>query len=121
MPNGSVMAHDIFISHSSEDATVAAEVCALLEGRGMGCWITPRDVTGGEVWDEAILDAIEGSRVFLLILSHKANESPFVKNEVNRAFSQKKPIVTFRLENIMPGRSLELYLARHQWTDFQAL
>ncbi len=79
--------------------------------------MAPRDVGAGSVWDEAILDAIERSRVFLLILSNHANQSQFVKNEVNRAFSQSKPIVTFRLEDVMPGRSLELYLARHHWTD----
>ena len=109
--------HDVFISHAGDDAGVAVEVCALLEKRGLKCWMAPRDVAAGSVWDEAILDAIETSRAFLLILSASANKSQFVKNEVNRAFSQGKPIVTFRLEEVVPGRSLELYLARHHWTD----
>jgi Tol biopolymer transport system component len=111
------MTRDVFISHAGDDAGVAVEVCALLEKRGLKCWMAPRDVAAGSVWDEAILDAIETSRVFLLILSKSANQSQFVKNEVNRAFSQGKPIVTFRLEDVPPGRSLELYLARHHWTD----
>ena len=83
----------------------------------MRCWIAPRDVAAGKVWDEAILDAIEGASAFLLILSSSANGSHFVKNEVNRAFSLGKPIVTFRVEDVTPGRSLDLYLARHHWTD----
>jgi len=111
------MTRDVFISHAGDDASVAVEVCALLEKRGLKCWMAPRDVDAGSVWDEAILDAIETSRVFLLILSKSANDSQYVKNEVNRAFSQRKPIVTFRLEDVIPGRSLELYLARHHWTD----
>jgi eukaryotic-like serine/threonine-protein kinase len=111
------MSKDVFISHATEDQTTAAEVCALLEHRGVECWIAPRDVAPGKVWDEAILDAIESTRVFLLILSTHANASPFVKNEVNRAFAQQKPIVAFRTEDVIPGRSLELYLARHHWTD----
>jgi serine/threonine-protein kinase len=111
------MSRDIFLSHAGDDASVAVEVCALLEKRGLKCWIAPRNVRAGAVWDEAILDAIEHSSVFLLILSASANKSQFVKNEVNRAFSQGKPIVTFRLEDVAPGRSLELYLARHHWTD----
>ncbi len=111
------MPRDVFISHAGDDAGVAVEVCALLEERGLQCWMAPRDVAAGAVWDEAILDAIERSRIFLLILSSNANQSQFVKNEVNRAFSQSKPIVTFRLEEVVPGRSLELYLARHHWTD----
>ncbi|HTC65146.1 MAG TPA: toll/interleukin-1 receptor domain-containing protein, partial [Candidatus Saccharimonadales bacterium] len=111
------MTRDVFISHAGDDASVAVEVCALLEKRGVKCWMAPRDVAAGSVWDEAILDAIESSRVFLLILSRSANQSQFVKNEVNRAFSERKPIVTFRIEDVMPGRSLQLYLARHHWTD----
>jgi serine/threonine-protein kinase len=114
---GEKMPRDVFISHAGDDANVAVEVCALLEKRGLKCWMAPRDVAAGSVWDEAILDAIETSRVFLLILSKSANDSQYVKNEVNRAFSQRKPIVTFRLEDVAPGRSLELYLARHHWTD----
>ncbi len=58
-----------------------------------------------------------GRRAYLLILSARANHSSFVKNELNRAFSCGKPIVTFRIEDVLPGRSLELYLARHHWTD----
>ncbi|HTC65143.1 MAG TPA: TIR domain-containing protein [Candidatus Saccharimonadales bacterium] len=111
------MARDVFISHAGDDASVAVEVCALLEKRGLKCWMAPRDVAAGSVWDESILDAIETSRVFLLILSKSANDSAYVKNEVNRAFSERKPIVTFRIEDVMPGRSLQLYLARHHWTD----
>src|SRR5450631_2635250 len=111
------MTRDVFISHAGDDASVAIEVCALLEKRGLKCWMAPRDVAAGSEWDEAILDVIETSRVFLLILSTSANDSQYVKNEVNRAFSERKPIVTFRIEDVMPGRSLQLYLARHHWTD----
>jgi len=30
---------DVFISHVTEDQATAAEVCALLEARGVQCWI----------------------------------------------------------------------------------
>jgi eukaryotic-like serine/threonine-protein kinase len=111
------MSRDVFVSHANDDQALAVQVCELLEQRGLTCWIAPRDVGAGVEWDEAILDAIEQSRAFLLILSAHANQSSFVKNELNRAFSGGKPIVTFRLEDVVPGRSLELYLARHHWTD----
>ncbi|MGE0445295.1 MAG: TIR domain-containing protein [Vicinamibacterales bacterium] len=110
------MSH-LFISYATDDQAIAQDVCALLEAQGVQCWIAPRDVAAGKVWDEAILDAIEGAAAFLLILSKSANASAFVKNEVNRAFSLNRPIVTFRVEDVLPGRSLELYLARHHWTD----
>jgi hypothetical protein len=98
--------HDVFISHATEDEAVAADVCALLEGRGIQCWIAPRDVAPGKVWDEAILDAIESSGAFLLILSAAANASSFVKNEVNRAFGARKTIFTFRVKYVLLWKSL---------------
>jgi hypothetical protein len=92
-------------------------ICRFLEAQGLRCWIAPRDVLPGAEWDEAILTAIEASQIFLLLLSSAANLSPFVKNEVNRAFANRKTILTYRTEDVLPSRSLEFYLARHHWTD----
>jgi hypothetical protein len=111
------MAKDVFISYSSHDKSITNEVCEFIEKRGVACWIAPRDVTPGAVFDEAIIDAIETTQALVLILSGSANESPFVKNEVNRAFAKGKAIFTFRIEGVTPGKSLEFYLARHHWTD----
>ena len=41
------MPHDIFISHSSKDKTIADAACACLEARGLRCWIAPRDIIAG--------------------------------------------------------------------------
>src|SRR4051812_26415402 len=93
------------------------EVCALLEARGVSCWIAPRDVAPGAKWDEALLHAIDEGGAFLLLLSTASNDSPFVQNEVNRAFGKQKAIFTFRIEDVAPAGSLEFYLARHHWID----
>src|ERR1700681_1671370 len=108
---------DVFISHAREDQATAAEVCALLEARGVQCWMAPRDVAPGAKWDEAIVAAIQSAHTFLLILSAAANASPYVSNEVNHAFGARKTIFTFRVEDVLPGKSLGFYLARHHWTD----
>jgi hypothetical protein len=76
--------------------------------------IAPRDVATGSEWDQAILRAIESCPAFLPLLSAKANDSPFVKNEVNRAFSQRKSIFRFHVEGVLPSGLLEFYLARQQ-------
>ena len=41
------MAHSVFISYSHTDRETAEKVCAVLEQRGFGCWIAPRDVLPG--------------------------------------------------------------------------
>ncbi len=93
------------------------EVCALLEARGVTCWLAPRDVAPGAKWDEAIVDAIHDATAFLLVLTHSANGSSYVSNEVNQAFGADKPIFTFRVEDVQPNKSLGFYLGRHHWTD----
>jgi hypothetical protein len=107
----------IFISYSTHDQASAEQVCQLLEQRGITCWIAPRDITPGADYDEEILDAIEATEAAVLILSSNANESHFVKNEVNLAFSKGKRIYPFRIEEVTPGKSLAFYLASYQWTD----
>ncbi len=107
----------LFISYASADQAIALEVCALLEARGVSCWIAPRDVAPGSKWDEALLHAIDEAGAFLLLLSTASSDSPFVQNEVNRAFGKQKAIFTLRIEDVPPAGSLEFYLARHHWTD----
>lgn len=111
------MQKDVFLSYSTDDSLIAGRVCEFLEGRGIACWIAPRDVMPGAEFDEAILDAIDQTQAIVVILSKNANASPFVKNEVNRAFAKGKTIFTFRIEEIFPAGALEFYLARHHWTD----
>ena len=111
------MGKDVFISYSKHDISTATMVCSKLETRGITCWIAPRDITPGIDFDEAILDGIDDSNSLLLILSNASNTSRFVQSEVNRAFSKGKSIFTFLINDIIPSRQLELYLARQQWLD----
>lgn len=46
------MAHDIFISYSTQDKAVADAVCATLEKNKIRCWIAPRDVIPGMSYAE---------------------------------------------------------------------
>jgi hypothetical protein len=63
------MAHDVFISYSARDKTVADAMCGALELRRIRRWIAPRDVLPGKEWGAAIIEAIQNSRMFVLIFS----------------------------------------------------
>jgi hypothetical protein len=108
---------DVFVSHATEDAALAHRLAAFLEACGINCFLAPRDIPPGAVWDEAVVDGIDHCAGMVLVLSTRANASSFVKNEINRAFSKNKPLFAFRTEEVALGKSLELYLARHQWID----
>jgi hypothetical protein len=62
------MAHDVFISYSSKDKSVAEAACATLENRKIRCWIAPRDVPAGIPYAAALVNAISQSKIFVLVL-----------------------------------------------------
>ncbi|MBE3038624.1 MAG: TIR domain-containing protein, partial [Chloroflexi bacterium] len=111
------MAHDVFISYASEDKITADAVCAGLEKAGIRCWIAPRDILTSENYDDAIIKAINASKVMVVIFSAYIFQSQFVKSEVERAFSKGLIIAPFRIENIDPQGGLELYLGTKHWLD----
>jgi hypothetical protein len=111
------MAHDVFISYSSKDKTAATATCAVLEGRGIRCWMAPRDIVPGADWGESIIDAIHKSRVFVLVFSTNANDSVQIKREVERAINKAIPVIPLRIENVVPVKSLEYFLSTPHWLD----
>ncbi len=111
------MAHDVFISHSARDKPVADAVCAKLESHGIRCWIAPRDIRPGMEWGAALLEAIDGARVMLLVFSSHANGSPQISREVERAVSKGLVVVPVRVEDVKPTGNLEYFLGTPHWLD----
>jgi hypothetical protein len=111
------MAHDVFISHSVKDKVTADAVCAVLESEGVRCWIAPRDVMPGMEWGECIIEAIEQTRVMVLVFTADANSSPQIRREVERAVNHGVAILPVRIEDVMPGRALEYFIGNVHWLD----
>ncbi len=111
------MAHDVFLSYSSQDKPIADAVCAHLEQQGVRCWIAPRDVLPGEVWGRAIVEAIHQSPVMVVVFSASSNESPQVMREVERAVNKGLVIIPFRIEAITPSENMEYFLSSTHWLD----
>lgn len=111
------MAHAVFISYAANDARVADAVCSTLESRGIGCWMAPRDILPGKYFAEAIIDAINETQIMVLVFSASANSSTQVLREIERAASKDIPIVTFRVEDVPPTKSLEYFISSHHWLD----
>ena len=106
-----------FISHASQDAEVARKVCDFLEGKGISCWIAPRDVRPGHEFASEIMAALNKCQVLVLILSEDANESSYVKREVERMVSNAKPVFPIRIREVAPSQTLEFFVASSQWID----
>jgi hypothetical protein len=107
----------VFVSYSQADRDTATALVAHVEGAGLPCWVAPRDVTPGADWAEAIVDAIAASRVMVLVFSASTNSSPQVRREVERAVHRSVSVLPFRVEDVLPSRSLEYFLGTQHWLD----
>jgi hypothetical protein len=111
------MAKDVFISHASLDADLAASLCAGLEARGLSCWIAPRDIASGQPWGASIVRALDECPVMLLALTVQANASRHVVREVERADGKLARILTLRLADVALNPNLEYFLSADHWFD----
>jgi formylglycine-generating enzyme required for sulfatase activity len=111
------MDHSIFISYSSSDKAAADQICAALEDAGYGCWIAPRDIEPGADYPTAILGGLQQARALVVIVSAAALASPHILSEIGHAFSEKKPIIPFRLSTATLPPNFDYFLSMSQWLD----
>lgn len=90
--------HDVFISYSSKNQFDADLVKQVLQSNGIRCWMAPDDIPSGENYAKSIPAAIEGCRIFVLLLSGVAQMSPWVSKELDLAVNGLKVIIPFVLE-----------------------
>lgn len=111
------MAHDVFISYSTDDANEANAIVNALESNGARCWIAGRDIQPGEIWAQAIMSAISGSRIAVVVFSASANSSKDVLNEVDAAIRKGLIVIPFRIEKVSPDGAMEYHLRTRHWLD----
>jgi hypothetical protein len=71
----------------------------------------------GESYVEAIVEAIDDSRLIVFVFSSNSNESSHVSRELGRAVNAGVPILPFRIEDISPSPALEFYISGAHWLD----
>lgn len=63
LTGGRVPNLEVIASYSSKGKAVAGTICATLEEKKIRRWITPRDISAGNSWDDSIIEAIENAQV----------------------------------------------------------
>ena len=111
------MAREVFVSYSQPDYDCAMALVERVEKEGIHCWIAPRDIAPSADWAAEIIDAISNARVMVLVFSASSNDSPQVRREVERAVHKQVSILPFRIENVLPSKSLEYFLSAQHWMD----
>ena len=93
----------VFISHSSHDGAVVADLRVGLEGLGVSTWVDSRRLRGGEVLKAEILEAIEEAGHVLAVLGPRTVNSPWVRLEIRHALEVGRRVVPVLLPGIEPS------------------
>jgi len=110
----------VFISFASEDQRVAMTLCQALESRGFKCWISARDIHPGANFQSAIVKAIRGAKIMLLVFTANSNNSDEMNKELALASQSKLVVVPLRIEDVTPNDAFAYEFATRQWIDFFA-
>jgi len=111
------MAHDIFISYSSKDQKIVEGLSHYLEERGIRCFVAYRDIPKGKVWASVITEAIENCQMMVVVFSKDFNISEQVDREIELCAEEKKPILTFRIQDVQFAGAKKYYLKNLNWID----
>lgn len=113
--------HDVFISYSHKNKAIADAMCHALEAgneRGkVQCWCAPRNIQPGDNWEDAIVNAIQSSRIFILIFSESSNTSTQVHKEITQAIQAGCITIPFRIDDTQMCNAISYNLADAHWLD----
>ena len=74
----------VYICYAPDDVDAAGRFCAEFESRGTPCWYSARDLTPAMAWPQCVVDAIETSKFFVLLLTESASNSRDIVPENRR-------------------------------------
>lgn len=109
--------YDVFISYSSKNQKVVEAMCAYLEQHKVRCFVAYRDIPKGVVLAKAIVEALDESKMMVVVFSEEFNMSDQVDREIELSSEDKKPILTFRISNTMFKGAKKYYLKNINWID----
>lgn len=112
--------YDFFISYSSKDKEIADRIVKAIESTNHLCWIAPRNIPFGTPYARGIMDGIDNSSTFLVLITENSIKSEDVLNEVDNAHALKKKIIPIRLSDIQLPRELNYYISRNQWINLSS-
>jgi hypothetical protein len=76
--------YDVFISYDSEDRDWAADLEARLVKRRVTCFLDQRRLSKGKLWEPQLLQSIQASRHFAVLVSDRSRVSDWVNQELAR-------------------------------------
>jgi hypothetical protein len=114
------MSH-IFISYSRRDTETVDRIAGSLTDSGLDVWIDRQDIKAGNQWRVQIVQAIDTSDAFVLILSPSSIASDNVRKEIDLAQDSGRTIFAVMLEPVKLPAEIRYQLAGLQFVDVSML
>jgi len=111
-------AAEVFVSYSRDDAGRVLEVAGKLRAAGVSLWIDQGGIDAASLWSEQIVNALEGAKVLLLMVTGSAVHSHNVAKEVVLVSERKGHILPVFLEPTVIPPALKYQLAGIQHVEY---
>ncbi|SRR6266498_834696 len=108
----------IFVSYSRIDGEAVDYIVARLEQDGFNVWLDREEIKAGELWQEAIVQAVDDAYAFVLMLSPGSAASNNVRKEVDLAEAAHKELVPVLLAPVELPANLRYQLAGIEWIEY---
>jgi len=108
----------IFVSYSRIDGEAVDYIVARLEQDGFNVWIDHEEIKAGDLWQEAIVQAVDNAYAVVLMLSPGSVASDNVRKEVDLAESASKELVPVLLAPVELPAKLRYQLAGIEWIEY---
>ncbi|HLO16727.1 MAG TPA: toll/interleukin-1 receptor domain-containing protein [Anaerolineales bacterium] len=108
----------IFISYSRIDDEAVDHIVARLEQDGFHVWIDREEIKAGELWQEAIVQAIDNAYAVVFMLSPGSATSENVRKEIDLAEDTKKELIPVLLVPVELPANLRYQLAGIQRIEY---
>lgn len=108
--------YEVYISYADEDEKIAGDICKLFEENGYSCWYKKRDYKENDSVSK-ISQAIRDSKRFVLVYSKSAEDSNFIRTEIDIGFADDLPIIIFNIDGTDISPQLQFYLENKPLID----
>ncbi len=110
----------VFISHSTRDRDfVEQHIVGLLESNGIDTWYSKVSIQSASEWERSILNGLEQSNWFLVVMSEASSQSEWVKDEVFWAIDHRKSNIIPVLKDQVEMADFHIRFRRIQAVDLR--
>ena len=104
----------IFISYSRKDLAIAERIVDALAKHDLKPWIDWKSIPKGEEFESEIYRGVEGSNVFLFLVSPSSVKSEWCNREIEHAARNGKRILPIIIRDTKP-EFIHPEIAKHNW------